>query len=95
MFASNFFSIVECMAMRVRLLYFAVLRDIIGAAESNVTLPSGARPRDVWRTLRAEYRELAGYDEPPLAAINESYASPDAELHDGDELAFIPPVAGG
>ena len=62
MFASNFFSIVECMAMRVTLLYFAVLRDIIGAAESNVTLPSGARPRDVWRTLRAEHRELAGYE---------------------------------
>ena len=40
-------------------------------------------------------RELASYDEPPLTAINESYASPDAELHDGDELAFIPPVAGG
>jgi sulfur-carrier protein len=82
-------------AMRIRLLYFAVLRDIIGAAEANVTLPIGARPRDVWGTLRAEHRELASYDDPPLTAINESYASPDAELHDGDELAFIPPVAGG
>jgi molybdopterin synthase catalytic subunit len=82
-------------AMRVRLLYFAVLRDIIGTAEADVTLPSGARPRDVWGTLRAEHPELAGYSEPPLAAINESYASPDSELRDGDELAFIPPVAGG
>lgn len=81
--------------MQVRLLYFAVLRDIIGADQANVTLPSGSRPRDVWSTLRAEHRELASYDDPPLAAINESYASPDAELHDGDELAFIPPVAGG
>ena len=81
--------------MRVRLLYFAVLRDIIGAPDAEVTLPSGARPRDVWNTLRAEHRELAAYSDPPLAAINETYASPDAELHDGDELAFIPPVAGG
>ena len=81
--------------MRVRLLYFAVLRDIIGSSEAEVTLPIGARPRDVWSTLRAEHGELARYDEPPLTAINENYASPDAELHDGDELAFIPPVAGG
>jgi len=81
--------------MRVRLLYFAVLRDIIGTSESSVTLPEGARPRDVWSALRAEHGELAGYDEPPLAAVNENYASPDVELKDGDELAFIPPVAGG
>ena len=81
--------------MRVRLLYFAVLRDIIGTSESDVTLPEGARPRDVWSALRAEHSELAGYDEPPLAAVNENYASPDVELKDGDELAFIPPVAGG
>ena len=81
--------------MRVRLLYFAVLRDIIGTADADVTLPMGSRPRDVWSTLRAEHGELAMYEEPPLTAINESYASPDAELHDGDELAFIPPVAGG
>jgi len=81
--------------MQVRLLYFAVLRDIIGSNAAEVTLPIGARPRDVWSTLRAEHSELAQYDEPPLTAINENYASPDAELHDGDELAFIPPVAGG
>jgi molybdopterin synthase catalytic subunit len=82
-------------SMRVKLLYFAVLRDIIGTTEADVTLPSGARPRDVWAALRSEHRELAGYDEPPLTAINETYASPDAELSEGDELAFIPPVAGG
>jgi len=81
--------------MRVKLLYFAVLRDIVGTTEADVTLPSGARPRDVWSALRAEHRELAGYDEPPLTAVNESYASPDVELREGDELAFIPPVAGG
>ena len=82
-------------SMRVRLLYFAVLRDIIGKPEADVTLPTGTRPRDVWKTLRSEHFELDCYAEPPLTAINEAYASPDAELHDGDELAFIPPVAGG
>ena len=81
--------------MKVRLLYFAVLRDIIGKSDAEVTLAEGTRAADVWQRLRAEHGALAAYDRPPLTAINESYASPDTELRDGDELAFIPPVAGG
>ena len=95
MFASNFLPIIECITMRIRLLYFAVLRDIIGTSEADVTLPDGTRPRDIWSSLTRDHAELAGYETPPLTAINESYASPDSELRDGDELAFIPPVAGG
>jgi len=81
--------------MKVRLLYFAVLRDIIGESAAEVTLDDGASPRDVWSRLRANHPRLADYSQPPLTAVNESYVSPDEALHDGDELAFIPPVAGG
>lgn len=81
--------------MRVRLLYFAVLRDIVGANEAELEVPEGTRAADVWQKLRSEHDELAGYVQPPMTAVNESYASPDAVLRDGDELAFIPPVAGG
>jgi molybdopterin converting factor subunit 1 len=77
------------------MLYFAVLRDIIGTSASDVTLPEGTRAADVWRQMRADHDELRDYDQPPMTAINESYASPDTVLRDGDELAFIPPVAGG
>ena len=77
------------------MLYFAVLRDIIGTNASDVTLPEGTRAADVWRQMCAAHDELRGYEQPPLTAINESYASPDTILRDGDELAFIPPVAGG
>ena len=82
-------------SMRVRMLYFAVLRDIIGKSEADVTIPDGTRAADVWQMLRREHRELTGYEQPPLTAINESYAAADSVLRDGDELAFIPPVAGG
>ena len=82
-------------SMRVKLLYFAVLRDIIGQREATVTLNDGIRAGEVWQTLRNDHPPLRGYDRPPMIAINETYASADAELHDGDELAFIPPVAGG
>jgi molybdopterin converting factor subunit 1 len=81
--------------MTVRLLFFAVLRDIAGADHRDLSLPDGTTASDVWQTLRSTYSKLADYVQPPLIAINESYASGDAVLRDGDELAFIPPVAGG
>lgn len=82
-------------AMKVRLLFFAVLRDIAGTDAQELTLSEGTRAQDVWQTLRQTYAKLADYTQPPMIAINESYAAPDAILREGDELAFIPPVAGG
>jgi molybdopterin converting factor subunit 1 len=81
--------------MKVRLLFFAVLRDITGVPETELTLADGTTAGEVWQSLRAQHPDLADYKLPPLTAINESYASADELLHDGDELAFIPPVAGG
>jgi molybdopterin converting factor subunit 1 len=81
--------------MKVRLLFFAVLRDIAGSDERELSLDEGTTAQDVWQTLRKSYAKLADYTQPPMIAINETYAAPDAVLRDGDELAFIPPVAGG
>ncbi|MFZ2489957.1 MAG: molybdopterin converting factor subunit 1 [Thermoanaerobaculia bacterium] len=81
--------------MTIRLLFFAVLREIAGRSETALALPDGTTAREVWERLRREHPQLATYAEPPLTAINERYAAPDTTLHDGDELAFIPPVAGG
>lgn len=81
--------------MRVRLLYFAVLRDIVGKSEEIIELPDGARAQEIWNRLRNRHDQLAGYEKPPMTAVNESYVSADQLLHDGDEVAFIPPVAGG
>ena len=81
--------------MKIRLLYFAVLRDIAGTSTAEMDLPTGTRAADVWQRLRAQHRELSDYLKPPMVAVNEEYVSPEQLLHDGDELAFIPPVAGG
>lgn len=81
--------------MNVRLLYFAVLRDITGKNETVVSLRDGVRAGDVWQSLREQYVQLADYRKPPMIAVNETYATPETILRDGDELAFIPPVAGG
>lgn len=82
-------------AMTVRLLFFAVLRDIAGTDQRELAVAEGATAADVWTLLRGTYAKLAEYTQPPMVAINESYAAPDSVLRDGDELAFIPPVAGG
>jgi molybdopterin converting factor subunit 1 len=81
--------------MKVRLLFFAVLRDITGVGETELTLPEGSTASSVWQALRERHHQLADYARPPLIAINESYATAESLLRDGDELAFIPPVAGG
>ena len=81
--------------MTVRLLYFAVLRDITGKSEAEVSVRDGTRAAEVWETLRGQYAQLESYRKPPMIAVNETYATPDTILRDGDELAFIPPVAGG
>ena len=81
--------------MKVRLLYFAVLRDITGKSEEVIELPEGTRAAEIWNRLRGKHDQLAGYERPPMTAINETYVSPDQPLRDGDEVAFIPPVAGG
>jgi molybdopterin converting factor subunit 1 len=82
-------------SMKVRLLFFAVLRDIAGADARDLVLADGTTARDVWQSLRTELPKLAEYVQPPMIAVNETYAEPETVLREGDELAFIPPVAGG
>jgi len=82
-------------SMKVRLLFFAVLRDIAGTDVRELALDEGTTAREVWQWMRGAYGALADYTKPPMIAVNESYATPETVLRDGDELAFIPPVAGG
>lgn len=81
--------------MKVKLLLFAVLRDIVGDGELELELAEGSRPSDVWQQLRVRHERLRPFADPPMTAVNEEYVAPDVPLSDGDELAFIPPVSGG
>ena len=82
--------------MTIRL--FARLRDIAGAAEIGKDIPdvpAGATIRTVWTQLTREFPGLAAYERSMSSALNADYARMDAEVHDGDEIAFLPPVSGG
>lgn len=81
--------------MRIRLRYFASLRDVVGAAEGSLELPAAATAEDAFRSLAAAHPALATRRASLSVAINRRYARFDALLADGDEVVFIPPVSGG
>jgi molybdopterin converting factor small subunit len=79
--------------MKVPVLLFASYADAFHAPQIEVTLADGATVRD----LLARVKELAaGHALPsPLVAVNQRYAAPGEVICAGDEVALIPPVAGG
>ncbi|HYR47102.1 MAG TPA: MoaD/ThiS family protein [Thermoanaerobaculia bacterium] len=81
--------------MRVNILHFASFREAAGQDEERRELPEGTRVSDLWLTLRGEIPLFGRYPAMPPAAVNREYAGPETILHDGDEVAFLPPVAGG
>ena len=81
--------------MRVTIRLFARLRDITGAAELTREAASGATISSIWQQLVGEFPELAAYERSISGALNAEYARMDQPIHDGDEVAFLPPVSGG
>ncbi len=81
--------------MNVRALFFASYRDIAGADELPVELPSGADVAALVRRLRAADERWQALPPTPVVAVNMTYASLSTPLGEGDEVAFIPPVSGG
>jgi molybdopterin converting factor subunit 1 len=79
----------------IRSLFFATYRDLAGHDELAVELPSGARVADLVGSLRARGGGFSRLPEKPVVAVNMDYAPLATLLADGDEVAFIPPVAGG
>jgi MoaE-MoaD fusion protein len=81
--------------MRVRVLYFAVVRERLGRDEEAVELSAGADVATAWRELERLHPELGGLRAAIKVAVNEEFARADRVLADGDVIALIPPVAGG
>ena len=81
--------------MRVTVRLFARLRDIAGADEIARDIAPGATIGSVWQQLAGDYPGLSPYERSISSAVNADYARMDHVLHDGDEVAFLPPVSGG
>jgi molybdopterin converting factor subunit 1 len=81
--------------MNIRIRYFASLREIVGHNEEQLNLLEGATVSDARTALLARYPRLQPIMERCLCAVNRGYVAPEATLHEGDELVFIPPMGGG
>ena len=93
--------------MRVKVLYFGILKDRFGVAEEQVELPGEGSVGELLGLLRErtsnsamESGKVDGAQEERLwrslaVAVNREYSSHGAVLRDGDEVALLPPVSGG
>ena len=81
--------------MRITVKLFARLRDLAGTGELIREVSQPATVQDVWHELTAEVPSLREYERTISVAVNAEYARMTAAVHDGDEVAFLPPVSGG
>ena len=81
--------------MRVRVLFFGQLKEIVGCGEDYAELADGARLEDLFASYGQRYPRLARFRASVVASVNQSLADWASPLAMGDEVAFLPPVSGG
>ena len=81
--------------MQVRVLFFGVLKDVVGRSSEALTLPDQATARDVIEHYEQRFSSLKGTLHSIAVSVNQQYAQPGDRLRAGDEVALLPPVSGG
>jgi molybdopterin converting factor subunit 1 len=81
--------------VRITVKLFAVLRDRAGQSELLLDLPDDAPASAALEQLVNRFPSLSALLPRAACAVNRTYVPTDTILHDGDELALIPPVSGG
>ncbi len=83
------------MSIHVKLLYFGQARDAAGIREERLSFPDGASVSDLMNQVSTAHERMGEIRRIVKVAVNEEMAEPDQTLHDGDDVAILPPVAGG
>src|SRR5689334_4106164 len=81
--------------MRARVLFFGLLKDVVGRSAEERDFADGADLRAVFDTYAADYPRIREMASSIVMARNQEFAPLDTVLRDGDEIAFLPPVSGG
>lgn len=81
--------------MRVKILFFATLRDRAGTKSAEIELPDQITIKELKQRVAQEFPGLEPSMPNVLVAVNREYAFDDAVLPEGAEVAMFPPVSGG
>jgi molybdopterin converting factor subunit 1 len=81
--------------MRVRVLFFGILKDLAAKSSDVLELPDGARVRDVLAHYSSEAPRMREALASIAVAVNQEYAGPELMLKADDEIGLLPPVSGG
>lgn len=79
--------------MKIKVLYFAQLADLAGKQEEYREIPD-ASPAGLYKALSREYNFPYAFNEVQVA-LNHQLSAHAANLNEGDEIAFLPPMTGG
>ena len=81
--------------MRVKVLFFGMLKDIVGASEDELTVADGAHLQGIFDHYAGRFPRLGQLASSIVLARNHEFSEASAAVRDGDEVAFLPPVSGG
>ena len=81
--------------MRVKVLFFGMLKDIVGSAEDEITVADGAELRSIFDHYADRFPRLEQMSSSIVLARNHEFSEASTAVCDGDEVAFLPPVSGG
>jgi molybdopterin synthase sulfur carrier subunit len=81
--------------MKVRVLFFAQLRDLIGAPELTVDLAEGATVADLLVKIYENKPTLRAHDAGILVGAGVEFVNRDYKLNPADQISIMPPVQGG
>ncbi len=81
--------------MRIRILFFGVLKDLAGQENDSLNLPDEATLADVLSYYQERIPQLEEFVSSLAMSVNQEYAAPDRRLRADDEVALLPPVSGG
>src|SRR5260370_22487717 len=83
------------LTMRARVLFFGMLKEIVGMSREDAEFPEGSDLRSVFAAYAARFPPLGNLSRSIVVARNQEFADPTTRLADGDEVAFLPPARGG
>ncbi|HKW97696.1 MAG TPA: molybdopterin converting factor subunit 1 [Bryobacteraceae bacterium] len=81
--------------MRVKVLFFGMLKEIVGSPEEQLNLAEGARLGSIFEHYAQRFPRLREMASSIVLARNQEFSDSSAPVSEGDEVAFLPPVSGG